>query len=333
MDPTSALRDLYRAALPAVEREPLPELPARMYSFVWRVSGPQQVRLCLLTALVFPLSMAPLELQRRIVNCVVTDRSVDLLLALGAVYLGVVLLQGTLKYVRNFYLGRVAEGVIRRLRTRVARSLQAETPQADELGTRVSMIAAETERLGGFVGESMAQPLLSAGVLLSVAGYMLWTDPLVALTAFAFFVPIVFVAPWLQRAINRHARARTEGMRELSDRVSGGEGADAGALEPSIGHLYEIRVRLLKVKFFVKFFNNLVGHVGQIAVLMVGGILVIRGETEIGTVVAFMSGFERIVEPARELLNFYRQQSQMRVQYRLIQDVVPVVETGAAPMR
>lgn len=44
----------------------------------------------LLTLAVFPLSLAPLELQRRIVNYAA---AVDLLLAYGALYLAVLLLQ------------------------------------------------------------------------------------------------------------------------------------------------------------------------------------------------------------------------------------------------
>ena len=52
--------------------------------------------------------------------------------------------------------------------------------------------------------------------------------------------------------------------------------------------------------------------------LVLGGWLVIHGQTELGVVVAFISGFEKIMDPARELLNFYRRMAQMRVQYRLI---------------
>ena len=87
--------------------------------------------------------------------------------------------------------------------------------------------------------------------------------------------------------------------------------------------IYAVRVRLYAVKFFAKFLNNFRGHLGVLAVLMFGGMLVIEGRTDIGVVVAFISGFERIIESARELLNFYRQQSQMRVQYVLIRDSLP----------
>ncbi len=59
------------------------------------------------------------------------------------------------------------------------------------------------------------------------------------------------------------------------------------------------------------------------AVLVFDGMVVIVDRTDIGVVVAFNSGFERIIEPARKLRNYYRQQSQMRVQYGLIRDSLP----------
>ncbi len=320
------LQELYRAALPSVDRDPLARLPKSLYHFVWKVSGPQQVRLCLLTLLLFPLSMVPLELQRRIVNSALAQVDVGVLVGLGAVYLAVLLLAGALKYVRNLYLGRVSEGVIRRLRIRVSGVL-ARDEDPEEFGARVSMIAAETEQLGGFVGEAVGQPLLSAGILLSVASYMLWTEPQVALVAFAFFIPSLLIAPWLQKRINRYGKQRTELLRELSQGVVVDEGHSeekrTDGFKDLIGEIYAVRVRLYAVKLFAKFLNNFMGHLGVLAVLVFGGMLVIEGRTDIGVVVAFISGFERIIEPARELLNFYRQQSQMRVQYVLIRDSLP----------
>jgi ABC-type multidrug transport system fused ATPase/permease subunit len=333
----SLLRDIYRSALPSVEREPLPSLPRGLYAFVLRISAPQQLRLCLLTLLIFPLSMIPLELQRRMVNGATRGESeFASVMILGAIYLGVVLLQGALKYIRNIYLGRVSEGVIRNLRTRLLRALPGGDGDKSEVGSRVSMIAVETEQLGGFVGEAMAQPLLSAGVLLTVATYMLWTAPLIALVAFAFFVPAILIAPWLQTRINRHSKDVTEQLRELSNQVvrgdvqaAGGDAADP--LEGLTQRIYHSRIRLFAFKFFAKFFNNLLTSIGQLAVLVAGAVLVMKGQTDIGVVVAFMSGFERISEPAHELMNFYRLESQMRIQYHLLQEAAPVAQAPDAP--
>ena len=57
---------------------------------------------------------------------------------------------------------------------------------------------------------------------------------------------------------------------------------------------------------------------GPLVVLIVGGYLVIQGQTTIGTVVAFVSEFHRISGPLRDLLNFYREYEQAKVQLQMI---------------
>jgi ABC-type bacteriocin/lantibiotic exporter with double-glycine peptidase domain len=52
---------------------------------------------------------------------------------------------------------------------------------------------------------------------------------------------------------------------------------------------------------------------------MIGGYLVINGETTVGTIVAFISGFERMAEPSRELLAYYHLASESQAQYGLIE--------------
>ena len=57
------------------------------------------------------------------------------------------------------------------------------------------------------------------------------------------------------------------------------------------------------------------------AVLLVfGGYMVIKGETSLGVLVAFLSGLERIQNPLRDLVSLYREIAQARIQYRKIID-------------
>jgi ABC-type bacteriocin/lantibiotic exporter with double-glycine peptidase domain len=53
-------------------------------------------------------------------------------------------------------------------------------------------------------------------------------------------------------------------------------------------------------------------------VLLLGGWLALQGRTDLGTIVAFVSGFERIASPWRELVGFYRRASDARIRYRLV---------------
>ena len=56
--------------------------------------------------------------------------------------------------------------------------------------------------------------------------------------------------------------------------------------------------------------------------LFVGGIMVLNGKTEIGIVVAFISGLDRVLEPWREMIAFLRSTSAARVQFDLMESTL-----------
>ena len=300
-------------------------MPEGLYGYVVSVSWRQQIPLCLLTFFVFPLTLAPLELQRRIVNEAIGGTDLDLLVWLGALYLAVALGQGGLKFVRNVYLERVGQGVTRRLRRRIAANEAFGAEMAE--GTKQSLIVKEAEEVGGFVAESLAFPLLQGGIVFGIAGYMLVVDPAVAAVALGFFVPSVILVAFVQPRLNRLAGKKTKSQRKLGEAVLEHDDAASDATDAAhrmvdrlIERLYGLKIRIAGLKYGVKFVNNLLGHLGPLSVLVVGGYLVIQGQTTLGTIVAFISGYDKMSDPARELLNFYRRLSMMRVQYGLVRE-------------
>jgi ABC-type bacteriocin/lantibiotic exporter with double-glycine peptidase domain len=321
MSDSRLLSDLYHTALPSVPDQSSRKMPGSLYGYVCKMSGRQQVRLCLLTVLAFPLTLVPLELQRRIVDEAVADTNIHLLFLFGGLYFATVLSQGALKFVRNVYMTRVAEGVTRTLRRRIAQSESFGT-SSDE-GTKQSIILSEAENIGGFVAESIALPLLQVGIVISVAGYMLVVDPLIATVAIFFLFPSVIVVALSQSVLNRLSEKKITVTRELGECVlSVGRDEEGEDPDPDsfIERIYRLRLRFAIIKHAMKGLNNLISHMGPLSVLMVGGWLAIQGQAEIGTIVAFMSGYQRMTDPARDLLNFYRRLAMMRVQYDLVYD-------------
>ena len=300
--------------------------PRSIFGYVWRVSARQQIGLSLLAVLIFPLSMAPLELQRRIVNDAIGGENLRWLLVLGGVYGGVVLVQGALKYALRVWRGRVSEQVIRRMRERIALGAveQARERKDDAIdeGERIPMAAHEVERVGGFVGDSLSEPVLQAGILLSIIGYMLAVEPGVALVSLAFFVPQLIVVPVIQRTLNRRARDKVRTVRELGERIADHELCieHCDEHDDQIGRIYANRMSYYRLKFLLKFLVNLFNHLAPLSVLIVGGYFVIEGRTTVGTIVAFITGFERMADPARQLLAHYRLAAEAQVQYRLLAD-------------
>jgi len=70
------------------------ELPRSVFRYVLAISGVHQLLLLALTVSVFLMEIAPLELQRRIINDLVKNRPYRWVIILCAVYAGVVLVQG-----------------------------------------------------------------------------------------------------------------------------------------------------------------------------------------------------------------------------------------------
>ncbi len=152
-----------------------------------------------------------------------------------------------------------------------------------------------------------------------MVGHRLVVEPLIALVALTFFIPSLVLVPIIQCRLNKLVERRTTRLRELGDGIAE-ERTEGG--DYKIDAIYRLCKRIFVLKYIAKFVNNLVGHLGPIAVLGFGGSMAIAGETELGVLVAFVSGFEKIMNPARELLDFYRRAAQMRVQYRLIVDAM-----------
>jgi ABC-type bacteriocin/lantibiotic exporter with double-glycine peptidase domain len=63
---------------------------------------------------------------------------------------------------------------------------------------------------------------------------------------------------------------------------------------------------------------NLLYTMGVIGILGVGSWLVLQGRTEVGTIVAFISGLARMNAPWRDLMNWFRDLSNAGTKYRLI---------------
>jgi ABC-type multidrug transport system fused ATPase/permease subunit len=301
------------------------ELPGSVFRYVLATSGAHQLMLVALTISIFLIEIVPLELQRRIVNDLVKNRPYRWVIILCAVYAGVVLVQGGTKLVLNVYRGWVGERAIRDLRRRVHAVIEAPTtssPAAEAQGIAVSMIVAEVEPIGGFVGESVSEPLLQGGILLSVLAYLIHVDPWMALGAFALFVPQFLFVPLMQAAVNRRAGARIRVLRQLGigviDQTNGRFRAD----EQRIDRVFALDMGIFRFKFTMNFLMNLCSHLQIISALLIGGWWVYTDRLEIGGVVAFISGISRLNDPWGDLVNYFRDLTVTQVKYRLLANAV-----------
>ena len=280
----------------------------------------------------------PLEIQRRVVNNLVKERPFRLVVILCSAYAGTVFFQGAVKLGLNVYRSWIGENAIRELRRRVlvhSRRARLRAAGPEVRGIDAAMIVAEVEPVGQFVGSSVSEPLLQAGILLSVLAYILHLDRWMAAAAFALFVPQLVFVPLMQRAINRRAGVRVWVLRQLG--VSTADTALPSVEQDSldgnrVSRVLQLDMGIFKLKFSMNFLMNFCSHLQIISALLIGGWEVHTGQLVVGGIVAFISSIGRLNDPWGDLVNYFRDMSVTRVKFGLLAGMVNEVSaTGACP--
>jgi ABC-type multidrug transport system fused ATPase/permease subunit len=297
-----------------------PLLPRTIVGYVIRKSGVHQLGLAALSAAVFGLSAVPLELQRRIVNDAIKDGATRTILWLAIAYAGVAVLEQGFKLALNIYRGWVSEDAVRTLRRTIhdAGIGDADRQDAEQTGTHTAMVVAEAEPIGGFVGMAISEPLLQAGILLSVIGYMAWLEPWTLLLSLGYLLPQALFVPPMQQAINRRAADRIKTLRRVS-----GDIVETGTPdEQRIERVFQLNMGIYKLKFGMNLGMNLMYAFAVAVALGAGGWFAIAGRIDVGTVVAVVSGLGKLKDPWGDLVSWARELSVDSVKYRLFVDAV-----------
>ena len=307
-------------------------MPRSLFNFVFLIGRWHQAALAALSVLLFLAGTAPLEIQRRVINAATQGADFQTIALLVLVYLGIVTLEGLTKLGLNLYRGWVGEVAIRWLRMSVLSASQARQFPADAFdeGVQLSIVLAEAEPVGGFVGTSISEPLLQAGILAAVGGYMIFLQPPMALAVAVVFLPQIGFVPLMQSAINRLVADKITIMRHVSEgmveHVAAGDPADVQAQR--VQSLFSTNMNIYRFKFSMNFLMNLMTQFGYAGIFALGSYYVITGKTEVGTIVAFVSGLSKITDPWGGLVDWYRDLKVTQVKYAMIRDAQDKMEAS-----
>lgn len=310
------------------------EMPSGILAYAMMMAGRHQFFISCVSAGIAAISVAPIALQKDIVNEAIEARDLDLLIWLCSLFLVVIVTRLTLKYVLGVYQNWIAESVIRcerehlsnayaqdedpETKLRQSDAADTETEKAGAKGTAVSVINSEIDFVGKFVGTGISDLVADGGKLLFGIGYMIWVEPLLAVVATAFILPQLIIVPLLQRVLNRLIRERTDQLRDLSSDIADMQQGATELEEDYTGLLDDIftnRIKAAMVKFLTKQLVNFLNSLAPLSVLAFGGYLYIQGQTSIGIIVAFTSGFAQVSGPLRAMVNYYRLASVRNEQY------------------
>jgi putative ABC transport system ATP-binding protein len=258
---------------------------------------------------------------------------ISFLLALSFTFLALVLINGAFKFVINTRKGILGERVLRRMRFELFDILLRFRPEdirSVKPSEAASMIKDEVEPVGAFVGDAFIQPAFLGTQALTALAFILLQSFWLGMIALAIVLVQAFVIPYLRREQIRLGRERQIASRHLAGRIGevietapavhihGTADYDRSEIGSRLGYLFDIRVALFKRKFAVKYLNNLLAQVTPFFFYAVGGYLALKGNLDIGQLVAVIAAYRDLPPPIKELIDWDQQRLDVNVKYQQI---------------
>ncbi|MBV9076662.1 MAG: ABC transporter ATP-binding protein [Methylobacteriaceae bacterium] len=254
----------------------------------------------------------------------------QLLYGLSFLFLFYVLVNGVFKYWINLAKGALGERMLRRLRFdlfSLALRFTPDTLRTVKSSEAATIIKDEVEPIGGFIGDAFIQPLLLGSQAATALTFILLQNVWLGLIAAAVVGVQFVVIPRMRRELLRLGRMRQIASRRLAGRIgevidgieavhvhntSRWERAEIGR---RLYELFDIRYRIYKRKFVVKFLNNLLAQMTPFFFYAVGGYFALRGRLDIGQLVAVIAAYRELPPPLKELIDWDQQRLDVQVKY------------------
>ncbi len=283
----------------------------------------------------------PLEMQRKIINVAINLKKLDLLYLYCGLYMGAVLISGLIKYYINVLQAVIGEKILiqirRELYTHVLK-LPLQFFHRTQAGIIISAMTSELNAIGQFLGGALAIPIASFLTFFAFLGFMIYLNPLLGCIT-VFIYPFEFIViPLLQKRYNIQNRKRVQTTRAMANLVNESVSGihevqsnssfklEQGKLNVHIKKLYTTMRKLFILKYGIKFSNNFFQSLGPFLLFLLGGYLAIHGQFTIGALVAFLSAYEKVYDPWKELIEYYQMYQDAQVRYKQIMETFDLPE-------
>jgi len=261
------------------------------------------------------------------------------LFVLSFAFAAFVIINGLFKVYINTFKGRLSERMLRRLRFQLIDRLlrfplaHYKRLRSSEIAT---MINSEVEPLGGFIGEAFAQPAFLIGQALTALLFIFLQSWSLGSVAVAVLLVQTILIPRLRVRLRELARQRQLTARALAGRI--GETVD-GAIDirlndtsnfersdhaSRLAELFFIRFVFYKLKFLIKFLNNSLAQLTPFIFYLGGGYLAIRGDLDIGQLVAVIAAYRELPAPIKELIDWDYMRLDVQVKYAQVHHIFDV---------
>ena len=309
----------------------IPVVKRSLFSWVFAGNAKLQIMLLVIIVVMVVARVVPLEMQKRIVNEAINLRNIDLLFMYCGIYLVAVIFFSALKYLTNVIQTLITQRTTARMRKELYHhilTLPLGFFRNTQPGSVVNSLVSELTMPGNFAGMAITAPVTNVLTLLAFAVYLFFLNPLLAAVSLSIYPIVVFLVPVLQKGVNRANKKRVDAARQLSSRIAEsitgiheihGNGAysiENRKYDSLVDRLLKIRIVWSLYRFAVKTSNSFFVSLGPFIVFILGGYLTIKGQLELGALVAFLSAQEKLYDPWKELIEFYQVYQDGSVTYK-----------------
>jgi putative ABC transport system ATP-binding protein len=254
----------------------------------------------------------------------------QLLYGLSFLFLFFVLVNGFFKYWINVAKGALGERMMRRMRFELfatALRFTPDTMRTVKSSEAATIIKDEVEPIGGFIGDAFIQPVFLGTQALTALLFILMQSVWLGLLAGGVVAIQFTIIPRMRRELLRLGRMRQLASRRLAGRI--GEVVDGmeavhvhdtarwerAEIGGRLHELFDIRFKIYKRKFIVKFLNNLLAQMTPFFFYAVGGYFALQGRLDIGQLVAVIAAYRELPPPLKELIDWDQQRLDVQVKY------------------
>lgn len=257
----------------------------------------------------------------------------QLLYSLSLAFLTLVLINGAFKYWINVSKGVLGERMLRRLRFQLFSLMLRFTVEAQrevDASETATIIRDEVEPVGAFIGDAIVTPVTLGTQAATALAFIVIQNPWLGLAAALIVAMQMLIIPRLRREIIRLSRERQIKSRQLAGRVAevfdglpivdaaGTQDWERSEFGGRLYILFDLRLRIYKRKFLVKYVNNLLAQITPFFFYVVGGLLALRGHMDIGQLVAVLAAYRDLPPPLKELIDWDQQRMAVEVNYETV---------------
>jgi ABC-type multidrug transport system fused ATPase/permease subunit len=301
----------------------------------------QGLVLLVITVALTSLGVVTIELGRIIINAITASsgqgnaKDYHNLLVYCGIMLLVILINGAMNYWINILFTQITQSVLRDIRLKLFNHIM-QLPQdffnKNPVGSVMSLIIDDVSSIGQFFSKVFLLPIMNIMMIVFYTVYIFFLNWKLAIAAIITIPVIVIILPRLNRRLIKLTERYSDSVSDMSSyfqeafsgigdiRLSQTYVFEEAKLKEKTTKFFDINLNLAMTTGAFSFLAKVVRRIGPLLVYLYGGILCLKGEVTVGTLVAGIAVVNSLYDPVDSFVTFIQEWKQARVQFDKIDE-------------